>query len=208
MLRCVWPIPDITLLNLNLSPNLNRKKHSKKLKMTNITTSRLGETVLIGQNNEFKEKIETFKNKLKKNTSSSQELSGKVKSLTELNKNVSESYNVSLKIIVDVTKLLNQYMVYFNEIEKLMESFNTEQSNSLSNNYFVNINKITSEKIDELSANFKSQVDNLKVVYSKNNIPTADLDNYSQLLSTINTDSKLLLKQQSGGRKKSKKIKK
>ena len=170
--------------------------------MANITTSRLGEMSLTGDNPEFQEKLESFKKKLKNSTSSSKELSGKVKSLTELNKNVSESYNVSLKIIVDVTKLLNQYMVYFNEIEKLMDSFNTDLSNSLNNNYFGNINKITSEKIEELSANFKSQVDNLKVVYSKNNIPTNELDNYSQLLDTINTDSKALLKQQGGGKRR------
>lgn len=162
----------------------------------------LGEKVITGENAEFKEKIQSFKNKLQKNTNSSKDLTGKVKSLTELNKNVSESYNVSLKIIVDVTKLLNQYMVYFNEIEKLMESFNTEQSNTLNNNYFSHINKITSEKIDELSTNFKSQVNNLKTVYSKNNIPTNDLDNYSRLLDTINVDSKLLLKQQTGGKRK------
>jgi hypothetical protein len=167
----------------------------------------MGERVITGENAEFKNKIESFKNKLKKSTLSSKDLTGKVQSLTELNKNVSESYNVSLKIIVDVTKLLNQYMVYFNEIEKLMDTFNTEQSNTLNNNYFSHINKITSEKIDELSSNFKSQVDTLKSVYSKNNIPTEDLDNYRNLLDTINVDSKLLLKQQVGGRRRRNKTK-
>ncbi|QOI90197.1 hypothetical protein QKU58_gp134 [Pyramimonas orientalis virus] len=169
-----------------------------------VTNNTLGDTTNAG----FKNKIESFRDRLKKNTDSSKDLTGKVKSLTELNKNVSESYNVSLKIIVDVTKLLNQYMVYFNEIEKLMESFTTDQSNTLNNNYFSHINKITSEKIDELSSNFQNQLDNLKTIYTKNNIQTNDLDKYSNLLDNINAESKMLLQKQTGGKKVTRKYKK
>jgi hypothetical protein len=150
---------------------------------------------------QFVSRLQNIKSKLENKQQSEKNLNSKVKTLSEINKNVSESYNVSLKIIVDVTKLLNQYMVYFNEIDKLMESFNTESSNTLNNQYFQHINKITSEKIDELSSNFKLQVDSLKAVYSKNNIPTDDLDKYSSLLDSINSESKLLLKKEGGGRK-------
>jgi hypothetical protein len=146
--------------------------------------------------NKFMDNLKEIKTNFENKQSKEKNLTSKVKSLTEINRNVSESYNVSLKIIVDVTKLLNQYMVYFNEIDKLMKTFNTNSSNSLNNQYFQNINKITSEKIDELSNNFKSQLESLKTVYSKNNISTSDLDKYSSLLDTINSESKLLLKQQ------------
>lgn len=154
--------------------------------------------------NRFMDNLKDIKTNLENKQLQEKNLSSKVKSLTEINRNVSESYNVSLKIIVDVTKLLNQYMVYFNEIDKLMKTFNTNSSNSFNNQYFQNINKITSEKIDELSNNFKSQLDSLKTVYSKNNISTTDLDKYSSLLDSINSESKLLLKQQTieGGNSK------
>lgn len=155
---------------------------------------------------QFVSRLQNIKSKLENKQQSEKNLNSKVKTLSEINKNVSESYNVSLKIIVDVTKLLNQYMVYFNEIDKLMESFNTESSNTLNNQYFQHINKITSEKIDELSSNFKLQVDSLKAVYSKNNIPTDDLDKYSSLLDSINSESKLLLKKEGGRKYRYKKI--
>lgn len=170
--------------------------------MTMTTTNAsLGNVI---DDSKFVGRLNSIKQTLEKKQLSEKDLSSKVKALSEINKNVSESYNVSLKIIVDVTKLLNQYMVYFNEIDKLMETFNTDSSSTLNNQYFQHINKITSEKIDELSKNFKSQLDSLKTVYSKNNIPTEDLDKYSGLLDSINTESKLLLKTE-GGRKLKKK---
>tara|TARA_Y100000389_G_C17451512_1_gene515144 strand:- start:1697 stop:2224 length:528 start_codon:yes stop_codon:yes gene_type:complete len=168
---------------------------------TTTTNASLGNVI---DDSKFVGRLKSIKQTLEKKQLSEKDLSSKVKALSEINKNVSESYNVSLKIIVDVTKLLNQYMVYFNEIDKLMETFSTDSSNTLNNQYFQHINKITSEKIDELSKNFKSQLDSLKTVYSKNNIPTEDLDRYSGLLDSINTESKLLLKTE-GGRKLKKK---
>lgn len=150
----------------------------------------------------FKQKLDITKNKEK-------DLNSKMESLTEINKNVSESYNVSLKIIVDVTKLLNQYMLYFNEIDKVINSLNDGNNTTLTltNNYFNNINKLTSEKIDELTKNFKDQIDSVKTIYSKNNLPTDDLDKYNTLLATINSESKLLLKKQGGYKKYNKKNK-
>jgi hypothetical protein len=155
----------------------------------------------------FENKKNKIKSVLAKSSTSAKKLAKQNTSLIEINNNISESYNVSLKIIVDVTKLLNQYMIYFNEIEKLISSFSNETSNSLNNDYFLHINKITSEKIDELSNNFKTQVDSLKEVYIKNDLPTGDLDKYSDLLSVINIESKNIIKAQKGGSLKKKKKK-
>ena len=148
-------------------------------------------------------KLDKFKKKLDTTKIKEKDLNSKVNSLTEINKNVTESYNVSLKIIVDVTKLLNQYMLYFNEIDKVINSLNDSNNTTLTltNNYFDNINKLTSEKIDELTNNFKNQIDSVKTIYSKNNLPTEDLEKYDSLLSSINTESKLLLKKQGGSKK-------
>ena len=166
---------------------------------TLITNTKLTNTDMIDKLNEldkFKKKLDTTKIKEK-------DLNSKVNSLTEINKNVTESYNVSLKIIVDVTKLLNQYMLYFNEIDKVINSLNDSDNTTLSltNNYFDNINKLTSEKIDELTKNFQNQIDSVKTIYNKNNLPTEDLEKYNSLLSSINTESKLLLKKQGGSKK-------
>lgn len=154
-------------------------------------------------------RLDNFKKKLDTTKSKEKDLNSKVESLTEINKNVTESYNVSLKIIVDVTKLLNQYMLYFNEIDKVINSLNDSNNTTLTlaNNYFDNINKLTSEKIDELTNNFKDQIETVKTIYSKNNLPTEDLEKYNSLLATINSDSKLLLKKQGGNKKYRRNIK-
>ena len=100
-------------------------------------------------------------------------------------------------------------MLYFNEIDKVINSLNDGNNTTLTltNNYFNNINKLTSEKIDELTKNFKDQIDSVKTIYSKNNLPTDDLDKYNTLLATINSESKLLLKKQGGYKKYNKKNK-
>lgn len=166
---------------------------------TPITNTKLTNTDMIDKLN----KLDKFKKKLDTTKTKEKDLNSKVNSLTEINKNVTESYNVSLKIIVDVTKLLNQYMLYFNEIDKVINSLNDSNNTTLSleNNYFDNINKLTSEKIDELTNNFKNQIETVKTIYSKNNLPTEDLEKYNSLLATINSDSKLLLKKQGGNKK-------
>ena len=164
-----------------------------------MSNSHLGEI----ENQEFIKKLQTFKTTLEKKKDTEQSMTTKVKSLTELNKKVTDSYNVSLKIIVDVTKLLNQYMVYFNEIETLMERLNnSKNSNTISGNYFNNINALTSQKIDELSLNFQKQLKSLKTVYNKNNLDTSELDQYNDLIGSISTESKSLLKKQTGGKNK------
>lgn len=166
---------------------------------TSITNTKLTNNDMIDKLN----KMDKFKKKLDTTKIKEKDLNSKVNSLTEINKNVTESYNVSLKIIVDVTKLLNQYMLYFNEIDKVINSLNDSDNTTLTltNNYFDNINKLTSEKIDELTNNFQNQIDSVKTIYTKNNLPTEDLEKYNSLLSSINTKSKLLLKKQGGSKK-------
>lgn len=143
-----------------------------------------------------------IKSTLDNNTVVSKSMNTKMNSLKEINKKLSDSYSISLKIIVDVSKLLNQYMIYFNEIEKMMNDLDKRTSNSFNNDYFSHINNMTSQKIDELTNEFKQQLNNLKPTFEKNNIPIEELNTYEQLLSDINLESKLITQRKSGGKKK------
>jgi hypothetical protein len=105
-----------------------------------------------------------------------------------------------LKIIVDVSKLLQQYMSYFNEIDQIVSAIDLSNSNSNSK-HFININKLTSEKIDELTVNFQEQLNVLTPIYEKNNMSTADLTSYNKLLNNVNLESKKIAAIQQGGRK-------
>ena len=89
---------------------------------------------------EITKNISKLRNALNKSSSTN-----KAQKVELMNKKLSESYNVSLKIIVDVSKLLQQYMNYFNEIDQIVSSI--DLSNSTTNTkHLTNINKLTSEK--------------------------------------------------------------
>jgi hypothetical protein len=151
---------------------------------------------------EITKNISKLRNALNKSSSTN-----KSQKIELMNQKLSESYNVSLKIIVDVSKLLQQYMNYFNEIDQIVSSIDLSNSNS-NTKHFTNINKLTSEKIDELTKNFQEQLNVLTPIYEKNNMSTSDLTEYNKLLNNVNLESKKIVAVQQGGKKrKSKKSK-
>ena len=136
---------------------------------------------------EITKNISKLRNALNKSSSTN-----KTQKVELMNQKLSESYNVSLKIIVDVSKLLQQYMNYFNEIDQIVSSI--DLSNSTTNTkHLTNINKLTSEKIDELTKNFQEQLNVLTPIYEKNNMSTSDLNEYNKLLNNVNLESKKIV---------------
>lgn len=150
---------------------------------------------------EITKNISKLRNVLNKSSSTN-----KLQKTELMNQKLSESYNVSLKIIVDVSKLLQQYMSYFNEIDQIVSAIDLSNTNSNSK-YFININKLTSEKIDELTVNFQEQLNVLTPIYEKNNMSTSDLTSYNKLLNNVNLESKKIAAIQQGGRKKINRLK-
>lgn len=162
-----------------------------------MSTNQMGDLTKKNMSNS----LARIKSTLENNTVVSKSMNSKMKSLKDINKKLSNSYGVSLKIIVDVSKLLNQYMIYFNEIEKMINSLDKKTSNALHDDYFSHINNMTSQKIEELTNEFKDQLNTLKPSFEKNNIPIEELNTYEQLLSNINLESKLIV-QTKGDKKK------
>lgn len=145
---------------------------------------------------EITKNISKLRNALNKSSSTN-----KTQKIELMNQKLSESYNVSLKIIVDVSKLLQQYMNYFNEIDQIVSSIDLSNSNT-NTKHLTNINKLTSEKIDELTKNFQEQLNILTPIYEKNNMSTSDLNEYSKLLNNVNLESKKIVAVQQGGKRK------
>ena len=154
---------------------------------------------------DMSQQIEKIKHKITSNNKDPQ----KIKSMTELNNKLTDSYSVSLKIIVDVSKLLNQYMVFFNEIDKVLIESDKHESNTntLNSEYLQYINKLTSENIQNMTNDFEKQLESMIPIYKKNNIPTTDLDNYNILIKDIKQESQSIATQTGGKRKKKKKPK-
>lgn len=153
-------------------------------------------------------KLQKIKEVVKTTTDSQVDLKEKLKSITEINNKLAQSYDVSLRIIVDVSKLLNQYTAFFNDIDELLLKLDASSKDNVTGEYIKYINKLTSDNIDKMTNEFKSQLQNIVPMFEKNDIPAGNLNEYSSLLDNINREAKLLASKSGGGRKYSKSTKK
>lgn len=135
-------------------------------------------------------KLDKIRKVVRKTTESNTDLNTKLKSITEINNKLAQSYDVSLRIIVDVSKLLNQYIGFFNEIDALLVKLDSAVSDNLTGDYIKYINRLTSENIDKMTNEFKSQLNTIVPLFDKNNIPSKNLTQYSELLDQINREAK------------------
>jgi ABC-type transporter Mla subunit MlaD len=142
------------------------------------------------------DKIATIRKVVKTTADSQKELHTKLKNMTQINNRLAKSYDVSLRIIVDVSKLLNQYIAFFNEVDALLVQMDVLSSDTVTSDHIKYINQLTSENIDRMSSEFDSQLQNLLPMFEKNNLPSSHLREYQKLLQEINKESKTLI---SGG---------
>ena len=137
-----------------------------------------------------------IKSAVRNSTSKHKDMQERLKSITEINNKLSQSYDVSLRIIVDVSKLLNQYISFFNEIEVLVEGLNGELNQRETSEYIRYINRLTSDNIDKMTKEFQNQLSQLIPLMTKNKLETSNLQQYGSLLENINQDAKQLVLRQ------------
>lgn len=135
-------------------------------------------------------KLNKIRQVVRTTTNSNSGLRDKLKSVTEINNKLAQSYDVSLRIIVDVSKLLNQYITFFNEIDEMIAKLDSTASDGLTGEYVKYINRLTSENIDKMTTEFKNQLSSIVPMFDRNNIPTKNLTEYSELLDQINREAK------------------
>jgi chromosome segregation ATPase len=134
---------------------------------------------------------------VKNTTSKHKDLQERLRSITDINDKLAKSYDVSLRIIVDVSKLLNQYISFFNEIESLVEGLDSEIDNQRETGEYIRyINRLTSDNIDKMTKEFRTQIDQLVPLMTKNKLDTNNLQQYGTLLENINQDAKQLIQRQ------------
>lgn len=143
-------------------------------------------------------KLQKIKDVMKNTTETQTDLREKLKSITEINTKLAQSYDVSLRIIVDVSKLLNQYIAFFNEIDELLVKLDDTSKDSVTGEYIKYINRLTSDNIDKMTSEFKNQLQNIVPMFEKNNIPSGNLTEYSSLLDNINREAKVLASKSGG----------
>ena len=109
---------------------------------------------------ELKTKMTKTMNKRKKEIHDYRELS-------KFNEQLAKSYSANLKVIVDISKLLNAYNEFFDLFKQKLAEIDTELGIPISSDDFEYMKKLTVEQMFQLEDVFKKETGNLKKIYTK-----------------------------------------
>ncbi len=129
------------------------------------------------------------------------DLEKRIKQLTELNENLTHGYELSLKLVVDVSKLLEDYSQVFDNIESTLTNID-QRLDGIKSGDIHEISSLTKESIFKITSDFDKQYPVIIKSLEKQNDPSS-LRSAAKLKSIVNNihpSSKL-----SGGSKSSKK---
>lgn len=83
-------------------------------------------------------------------------LEKKIKDLTELNENLTHGYELSLKLVVDVSKLLQDYSQVFDNIESSLTNID-QRLDGIKSGDMSEISSLTKESINKIANDFEKQ---------------------------------------------------
>jgi type I site-specific restriction endonuclease len=126
--------------------------------------------------------ITKLNDKLLKKQVEKKSLNTKLKSVQDITKNLGNNYHMSIKVIIDLSRLLEQYLSYFDKLDKLLLNFGDK---ALSNDSIKTLQEKTSNQLKEISLLFKDQISYMKPQYIRNNIATTQLDHYDKLFNNL-----------------------
>ena len=162
----------------------------------------------LGDNVENHEKLITKVNDIsqhiEKKRSHYQNMKNKVEKLTELNNKLTSGYELSLKMVVDVSKLLTNYTKMFDDLEKLL--INLDDDMNVHQNDIKYISNLTKESINKISYDFNKQYPEvLKALEKSNNAESIQYANrLKDIVNELPTDAKLITSIVGGSKKKKK----
>lgn len=147
---------------------------------------------LVNTVNDISEKIE-------KKRSHYQNMKNKVEKLTELNNKLSNGYELSLKMVVDVSKLLRNYTKMFDDLETMLG--NLDEDMNVHQTDIQYISNLTRESINKISYDFNKQYpDVIKALEKSNNSNSLTYANrLRNIVNELPSDAKRI---QTGGKKK------
>lgn len=146
-------------------------------------------------------KVNDITEKIEKKRSHYQNMKNKVEKLTELNNKLSNGYELSLKMVVDVSKLLTNYTKMFDDLEQLLGNLDNDMSVKQTDIKYIS--NLTRESINKISFDFNQQFPSVIQALEKSN--STDSVVYANRLKTIvnelPSDAKLVTGM-NGGKKK------
>jgi hypothetical protein len=91
----------------------------------------------------------------------------KYKEIAEFNQHLTKSYVANLKVIVDVSELLNSYSGVFNSLKDEFAKMEEVMGRQLDKSDFEYLESLTKSKMDELNNEFAKQANGIKRLYSQ-----------------------------------------
>ena len=147
----------------------NTKNNSKNVTNTKNNSKNVNSSIKLGINVEEsssqREVLERLQNNLKKNNDKVKKFQGKITELRKFNNKLSDGYQLSLKMVVDVSDLLHRYVGIFEMLETLMT--NIESTFEFNEEDFRYIRDLTEKNIEDIRTKMNKQVDSMVVVFEK-----------------------------------------
>lgn len=160
----VAKINNVTKKNMNNAKNTrSRLNASKNAVSSNTTSVKLG--INVESSESQREVLNRLQNNLKKNNEKVKKFQGKITELRKFNNKLSDGYQLSLKMVVDVSDLLHRYVGIFEMLETLMT--NIESTFEFNEEDFRYIRDLTEKNIQDIRTKLNKQVDSMVVVFEK-----------------------------------------
>lgn len=120
-------------------------------------------------------KVKNVSKTIEKKRTQFENMKVKIDKLTDLNSKLANGYELSLKIVVDVSKLLQNYTKMFDDIETMLGSLDKDMgAHQLDIKY---ISELTKKSIEKIRTDFNSQypsiIDALEKDGNKDNVASA-----------------------------------
>lgn len=149
----------------NTQRNINQKNISQINSAKNNSSTSISLGINVEKSESQREILEKMQNNIKKNNEKVKKFQGKVTELRKFNNKLSEGYQLSLKMVVDVSDLLQRYVGIFEMLENLMT--NIESTFEFNDQDFRYIRDLTEKSIEDIRIKMNKQVDSMVVVFEK-----------------------------------------
>jgi len=162
---------------------------------------------LLGENVENHDrlmvKVQDISTKIEKKRTHVQNMKGKIDKLQEINTKLTDGYELSLRMVVDVSKLLQNYTKMFDDLETMLSGLDHDMG--IQHTDIQYISNLTRESIRKISNDFNNQFPSIVTVLEKNG--NRDTISYANRLKNIvnelpNDANAMKHMKQNGGSKK------
>ena len=128
-------------------------------------------------------KVRNVSKKIAKKKTQFDNMKIKITKLTELNGKLVNGYELSLKIVVDVSKLLQNYTKMFDDIEVMLGSLDDDMGTHTSDIRYIS--ELTKQSIDKIKTDFNTQYPTILTALEKDG-NRSNIESAKKLRSIVN----------------------